>query len=261
MAFCSRCGKELKDGASFCTECGEKVTETAGTIVKSPAGQINISDNGRIESSDDRELNSRLFKYYESLIKPMKDYEITEAYISQLKDEIATLSVRGPIVVKLIISSVVGCLVVSICMSNGRVAELLKPLDSIIINPASVRFFVIYLYFGLIPTIVLLFHILSEMGRIRKRKAAIKELAETEKILASQEAKLIPHMKHVPPICRSSEALTYITSAYNNSMTDNLKEAVNSWNEERRNKQMINSFAQVQYEVVRSISQMKLYVV
>lgn len=29
--FCKNCGKEIKDGATFCTECGTKVTETVST--------------------------------------------------------------------------------------------------------------------------------------------------------------------------------------------------------------------------------------
>lgn len=258
MAFCSRCGKELKDGASFCTGCGEKVTEAAGTIVKSSVGQINISENGRIESSDDRELNNKLFKYYESLIKPMKSYETTEAHISRLKDKIARLSVRGPIAVKLVISAFINVFVASFFFRG-----VLDEADKLIvnINPSIRGIIVIFTMFGIIPTFVLFIYILSEMDRIKKRKAAIEELDKAEKLLADQGAKLVPHMKHVPPICRCSEALSYITNAYNNSMVDNLKEAVNGWNEERRNMQMIDAFAQVQYEVISSISQMQFYVV
>ncbi len=44
MAFCSRCGKELRDGLKFCTQCGARLSIEQEDGAHSPAGDFNRAE-------------------------------------------------------------------------------------------------------------------------------------------------------------------------------------------------------------------------
>ncbi len=51
MAFCSKCGKEVEEGASFCANCGAPVESTESVAVKTAADNINVGGQPAVETT------------------------------------------------------------------------------------------------------------------------------------------------------------------------------------------------------------------
>lgn len=50
-----------------------------------------------------------------------------------------------------------------------------------------------------------------------------------------------PTVQYVPPKYRTSDALAYFVSAYENSQVDDLKEAVNAYNEQQEHREIVGT--------------------
>lgn len=100
--FCRKCGTELPDDAQFCVSCGcpievsnepkkevqvrKDFNKRDAAVTHSSLDKFQIkgtSFNDRVESTDDKELNDKLFTLYDMLIIPVKYIEEKSMSASQ----------------------------------------------------------------------------------------------------------------------------------------------------------------------------------
>lgn len=61
MSYCTKCGKELKEGAKFCVYCGEKLPVAPQPIDETPQEEIALETNGELQDNDLQVANRRVY--------------------------------------------------------------------------------------------------------------------------------------------------------------------------------------------------------
>lgn len=65
MSYCTKCGKELKEGAKFCVYCGEKLTPAAAPVATTPVHTEDVateeSDKQEVQIDDLHAVNRRVY--------------------------------------------------------------------------------------------------------------------------------------------------------------------------------------------------------
>jgi hypothetical protein len=92
LAFCTQCGKRLRESAKFCTQCGTKVRNVSG----SPSRPATITQSSRIEQNSQQKSTSRTPIVFQTKQKPI-EAESTQnnVTIDEIKD--TEVSIEQPI--------------------------------------------------------------------------------------------------------------------------------------------------------------------
>ena len=61
MSYCTKCGKELKEGAKFCVYCGEKLPVAPQPIDETPQEEIALETTGNLQDNDLQVANRRVY--------------------------------------------------------------------------------------------------------------------------------------------------------------------------------------------------------
>ena len=62
MSYCTKCGKELKEGAKFCVYCGEKLAPTPAPEVAQPiVEEVEDTDKSDMQAGDLQAVNRRVY--------------------------------------------------------------------------------------------------------------------------------------------------------------------------------------------------------
>ena len=242
---------------------------------------------GRIESVQDREVNNKLFTMYSKLIQPVKSIEDRVGEIESLfaeennmYDFYNTFFLRKGIKI-----GVICCiLLVAACIfdlqdfifdklswyydSIENVMEMLNlPYDGII----TIIFGLVYIFlpFFLVPTAIgFIIGFIEKTVRKSKNEKRKKYIFERTEVLKQEindmTKNIAPTVQYVPPKYRTSDALSYFVSAYQNSQIDDLKEAVNSYTEYQRHQELVGTFhnicstlANVEYIQLETLNQLR----
>ena len=251
----------------------------------------NEFEKTRIGSTDDVNLNNILFSLYKQLINPVREIEMCEDEIYRKQTDVARLNSKTYCYFKEIlrlsipfgIAAMVIVFVLAFLDETHPIVvaaeEYTRFIDTIlgIITDAGVPGiigFIVYMLmlFGglyLIPipipiAIVILKNHLSKSNDKKNVERINEEIKNIEDDVKKRISAISEVIRFVPPEYRNSQALSYFVESYANSRVNNLKEAVNAWDQKvhQRNTEMkleeLTSIAQaIEYNQFVQIDQLK----
>ncbi|MGN0316992.1 MAG: zinc-ribbon domain-containing protein [Lachnospira sp.] len=289
--FCNKCGTEISDDSKFCPKCGCALTgifvqenqntvvvaensgfatrniemsHTAINAVLQKTGIKETAYQSRVESTEDKELNDKLFTLYNKLIEPLVVMENKMDLIQNAQEDLSQKTIlRIPFKVGYFSLFILNLIWSTLADETGNLYDILivRPFYgriSSLINEfwgIMVLFFVVPFLILLIINIILrLLQPLIDKRRYQRDKEIIKSCTD---IVGRIEAVIEPYVAFIPPEFRYSEAVSFFCKSYNNSIVDNLKEAVNEYVKYKHHNEILDTISQSARMVVSQLQHIK----
>lgn len=200
----------------------ELMNKTEGTVILN-----------RVEPTNDKESNKKLFELYANLINPMKSIENKML-------ECKNLRYQGGLVRKSKNDNEVGLIVLMVLVSIVFLSMfLIMPImhvswmKKLLIGSGSVF-------------IILLFSYYHEKKKYKKRLLELEDKFNNLREEINNDIKILePYLQYVPPAYRTSRALNYFVDSYINVRVENLSEAVKAYDNYVHQQKVQQEFRQV----------------
>lgn len=234
----------------------KKIESITANNIQQSIIQQNIF-TGRIESVQDRETNNRLFSTYANLINPVKQIEdrvneVEDLYAqeSRLYDIYDTDFIWRGLWIGIILSIISAVLYTKNesyrIMTNWYygIPDRMTPPEGLAAQLA-LAFAFIFAPTLLVILIGIILGFVEKSMRVARNNGKRKKIhVRTEQLkneILQITSGIASNVCFVPPKYRTSDALSFFVSAYENSQVDDLKEAVNAYNEQLKHREMMGA--------------------
>lgn len=289
--FCNKCGTEISDDSKFCPKCGSSLTgifvqenqnsdvavantgfatrniemsHTEMNAVLQKTGIKETAYQSRVESTEDKELNDKLFTLYNKLIEPLVVMENKMDLIQNAQEDLSRKTIlRIPFKVGYPVFLIINFILFAVSVDTGNLYDHIIQVcyyganeltNSAIWGFIAVLFGIPLCMWPITNFILRVLQPLIDKRRYQRDKEIIKSCTD---ILGRIETVIEPYVAFIPPEFRYSEAVSFFCKSYNNSIVDNLKEAVNEYVKYKRHNEILDTISQSARMVVSQLQHIK----
>lgn len=209
----------------------------------------------RMEPTDDKESNKKLFEMYANLVKPLKSIENKMAACEKLRYQGYLVRSKKENYVVILVLAVVLFIMSLIVLSNLNIDKIYPFMHQ---YPLLEN----VLFLSMLISVIGSFIICIAVSNSEDRKKQ-KELSDLENKFndlrneINSDIKILePYLQYVPPAYRSSHALGYFVDSYINVRVENLSEAVKAYDNYVHQQNVQQGFKQIDARL-REISYMQ----